>query len=162
MNPTSSLRPPDPGLLTCFRTGGAHRTARRQQNLLLGFLAGFMAMLAGAGLWAAFSLAAGRQLAVTGPAVGLAVGAAVRFFGRGVEWLYSLMGAGLAPLGCLLGVLLTAGLFLAEQKGHVAGGLDARLWPSALGPLDGLCCLAAAGLAWRLARHRPDVSINQI
>jgi len=161
MNLASSSRPPDPGLLTCFRTGGAHRTALRQQNFLLGFLAGFMAMLAGAGLWAGLSLAAGRQLAVAGLAIGLGVGGAVRFFGRGVEWLFSLVGAGLALLGCLLGVMFTSGLFLAGQQGNIPGMLDPGLRPATLGPLDVLCCLAAAALAWRLSRRRTLVSTNR-
>jgi hypothetical protein len=80
---------------------------RDRQNLALGALAGAAAALAGAGIWAGFTIVTNYQLGLIAIAVGCAVGLTVRKFGQGLDKIFGIIGAAEAFLGCLVGNLLT-------------------------------------------------------
>lgn len=80
---------------------------RKEENLLLGLLLGFAAALVGAVLWAVITLATNYQIGFMAVGVGLLVGFAVRIGGKGLSPVFSVSGAILALLGCVLGNLFT-------------------------------------------------------
>jgi hypothetical protein len=93
---------------------------RNEQNLLAGTMAGVVAALIGAGLWAAITVATKFQIGFMAIGVGFLVGIAIRTVGKGVDNSFGVVGAILALLGCGLGNLLAlCGLAAAEHGGDV-------------------------------------------
>lgn len=80
---------------------------KRDENLPLGIAAGAGAALVGAVLWAAITVATEYQIGFMAVGVGLLVGFAVRFAGKGISQTFGIAGALLALLGCVLGNLFT-------------------------------------------------------
>jgi hypothetical protein len=167
MNSDTPTPPSSPSLQSLLHAAVAQRAARRQQNILLGVLAGFMAMLAGTGLWVTLATAAGTECAFLAPGVGFLVGASIQFFGRGIGRLFSVLGAVLAAGACLLGTLFAACATLAQTRQDGFWTTLGTLQPeSALallrrnfGPSQLLFFSLAIGLGWWLARRRaPAVS----
>jgi len=163
MSSNSKIQPSPPNLQALFHAAVVHRTAQRQQNFLLGFLAGFMAMLAGTGLWVAIAATVHCDCSFLAVGVGGLVGAAIRFFGRGVVWLFSGVAAVLVAAGCGLGTLFTAGSAFARSHETdfwaTLGGLRPAsaltLLQQQVGPVDIGFFALAAGLGWVLARRPP-------
>lgn len=89
--------------------------ARSHQNLASGALAGAVVALVCAFIWAGITLVTKYQLGLMAIALGIAVGFAVRKFGRGVDISFGVTGAVEALLGCLLGNLLIVCLVIANQ-----------------------------------------------
>ena len=87
-----------------------------EQNLPLGFLAGAVACLAGAGLWALITVITEYQIGYMAVAVGLMVGFAIRYAGKGIDQIFGIMGAGLSLIGCLLGNFLSMVGFAANSE----------------------------------------------
>ena len=85
-----------------------YRRLAAEQNLPLAIVAGSVAALAGALLWALVALTTGRQFGAIAILVGAFVGQAVRYFGKGVTLAFPVAGAVLAVLGCAFGKLLCA------------------------------------------------------
>jgi hypothetical protein len=78
-------------------------------------VAGVVAALIGAGLWAAITVATKFQIGFMAIGVGFLVGIAIRTVGKGVDNSFGIVGAILALLGCGLGNLLAmCGLAAAE------------------------------------------------
>lgn len=102
-----------------------------EQNLLLAILAGGVASLAGAGVWAGVTVVTGYQMGFMAIGVGLAVGWAVRMAGRGTAGVFGAVGATLSLLGCALGNLLTVTAVVAKNEGvpllDALGQLDPAL-----------------------------------
>ncbi len=89
---------------------------RAEQNPLLGLVAGGMAALIGAGLWAAVTVITKYQIGWMAIGVAFIVGLAIRVFGKGVDKFYSFLGAGLALVAVILGNLLMLAVLLAQQE----------------------------------------------
>ena len=83
------------------------QTIRLEQKLLRGSLAGFAAAVVGAVIWAAISLATNYQIGWMAVGIGLMVGFAIRYAGKGIDKIFGIVGALLALLGCVLGNILT-------------------------------------------------------
>lgn len=86
-----------------------------EQSLPLAVLGGFVAALIGAGIWAAVTITTKYQIGWMAVGVGFLVGYTVRFLGKGVSSSYGIVGAAFALIGCLLGNLMSACGFLAEE-----------------------------------------------
>lgn len=103
-------------------------------NLPMGIVAGSVAALIGAILWAVVTDVTKYQIGWMAVGVGVLVGFAVRKFGRGSTPTFSLIGASLALIGCLLGNLLAViGLVAIEQN---VGFFDALRELSARSAVD--------------------------
>jgi hypothetical protein len=87
-----------------------------EQSLPLGLIAGALAALLGAILWAVFTVITDTQIGWMAVGIGFVVGFAVRQFGRGRTRVFGLVGAGLALASCLAGNVLTAAIIIAQQE----------------------------------------------
>ena len=88
-----------------------------EQSMVGGFLAGAVAALVGAGVWALVTVLTGYQIGFMAIGVGFLVGLAVQFFGKGINKIFGVMGAALALIGCLLGNYFTIVHFVGEAEG---------------------------------------------
>lgn len=91
---------------------------RLEQNLPLALIGGFAAALIGALLWATITVITHFQIGFMAVGVGFIVGYTVRFFGKGLDTLFGVMGAFLALLGCLLGNFFSMVGFAAMEEGY--------------------------------------------
>lgn len=89
----------------------------KEQHYLKGTLGALAAALLGAVAWAVVTIATGYQIGYMALAIGLLVGFANRFFGKGIELKFGITGALLALVGCLLGNVLSIVGFAATQFG---------------------------------------------
>jgi hypothetical protein len=129
-------RPAPNAFTTPFRapaTSGSGTIARKlvtgPENLPLGFMAGLVAAVAGAGLWALITLATNHQIAWMAVGVGFLVGWAIRVAGRGRHTVFGIVGAALAVGGCAVGNLLVVIVIAARQFGLPLQDFFARLTP---------------------------------
>ncbi len=90
---------------------------RREQNFPMGLAAGIMACLAGAALWAVVTVNSGYQIGYMAIALGLLVGYAIRYAGKGLDPIYGYVGGFLAFIGCILGNVFSLIGFLAQAEG---------------------------------------------
>jgi len=84
------------------------------QSIPFAILGGLMASIVGAVIWAAITTATGYQIGFMAIGIGLLVGYAVNFFGKGMTMPFAVIGAFFALFGCLLGNFLTI-LFAFSQ-----------------------------------------------
>ena len=89
---------------------------KASQNLPLGFIGGIAAAIIGAIIWAIITIVTDYQIGWMAVGVGFLVGLAVRQFGKGIDRVFGLVGAGLALIGCLAGNLLTIALLISQQE----------------------------------------------
>ena len=80
---------------------------RNQQNLPLAIISGIFAAIIGGIIWAVITVATEYQIGYMAIGVGFLVGFSVRYFGKGIDTIFGIVGALLALLGCLLGNLLS-------------------------------------------------------
>jgi len=78
----------------------------RGENLFLGMIAGLVASVAGALIWAGITIATGSHIGYVALGVGALVGMAIRLAGNGTSPVYGVIGAVLTLLGCLGGETL--------------------------------------------------------
>ena len=88
--------------------------AKLEQRLPLGIIAGAAAALLMAVVWAAITVATKYQIGYMAIAVGLVVGFAVRFAGKGIDMIFGISGAVFALLGCFIGNFLSQVGFTAN------------------------------------------------
>ena len=88
-----------------------------RQNLPLALVAGAVAALVGAGIWAGITAATNYQIGFMAVGVGFLVGLAVRKAGRGIEPRFGVVGAVFSLLGCLAGNVLTVYIVVAKNGG---------------------------------------------
>ena len=105
---------------------------------MLGLLAGFVAMLVGALVWAVFTVLTGWRIGIIAIGIGFLVGMAIRTAGQGYGPLFSGTGAVLALGGCLIGNLwIGAGLLAADVEGGsaISIAINLTITPGAWGPV---------------------------
>ena len=103
-----------------------------EQSVVGGLLAGGVAALAGAGIWAVVTILTGYQIGFMAIGVGFLVGLAVQFAGKGINKIFGVMGAALALLGCLLGNYFTIVHFVGEAEGLGFFDTLTRISPAAI------------------------------
>lgn len=91
------------------------KSLRFEQNFSRAIIAGSLAMLIGAILWAFITVTTMYQIGYMAVAVGFIVGYAVRYAGKGVDQVFGITGAVLAFLGCLLGNFFSMVGLLANE-----------------------------------------------
>jgi hypothetical protein len=90
--------------------------SRSAPNLMGALLAGGVAALAGAVLWAVVTVMLKAQIGFMAIGVGLLVAFSVRALGKGSAPTYGVIGAVFALLGCVIGNLLSGCAFVALQE----------------------------------------------
>ena len=90
---------------------------RDNQNLSVAVLAGAVAALVGAAVWAAITVATNWQIGFMAVGIGFLVGYVVRRTGQGVDTSFGIAGAVLSLAGCVVGNYLTACAIIAEFEG---------------------------------------------
>ena len=89
---------------------------RLDQNLVGGILAGSAAALIGASVWAMITVATNYQIGYMAILVGAVVGFSVRTIGKGLDILFSVVGALIALLGCVVGNFLSVIGYIANAN----------------------------------------------
>ena len=105
-----TIRELDPVKVQAFQ-----EQVQEEQNLSLGILAGGAAAVFGAMLWAGISYATGSQFMWIAIGVAILVGWSVRQFGRGMDAIFGIVGAGLALASSLLGNFLAIIALVAKE-----------------------------------------------
>ncbi len=100
---------------------------RSEQKLVMAMLAGLVAAVVGASLWAAVTVATGFQIGWIAIGIGFAVGYTIRQVGKGIDQVFGVVAAGLSLLGCGLGNLLSVAYFVADAESIPYVELLARL-----------------------------------
>lgn len=90
---------------------------RQEQNLAAGSLAGLIAAVTGAALWAAVSVATEYQIGWMAIGIGMLVGIAIRVVGKGIDQIFGVMGAVISLIGCALGNIFTVAYYISMQTG---------------------------------------------
>ncbi len=92
-------------------------TLRAEQKLVPGAVAGLLASLIGAGIWAGITVATEYQIGWMAVGIGFLVGLAVRQAGRGIDQGFGVLGAFLSLLGCAVGNVLWISYFIGTNEG---------------------------------------------
>jgi hypothetical protein len=88
---------------------------RMNQSLGKGIIAGLIASLIGAVLWAGITVLTDHQIGWMAVGVGFLVGYGVRKFGKGIDMSFGIAGAILALFGCLLGNVLAVCIIISHE-----------------------------------------------
>lgn len=88
---------------------------REEQNLLVGSLAGLVAAVAGAAVWAGVTVVTEYQIGWMAVGIGFLVGIAMRVTGKGIDQIFGVVGAVMSLVGCALGNLFTMAYFMADS-----------------------------------------------
>ena len=129
----------DPSILEVAR-----QQLRADQNLIGGIIAGSLAAVAGAAIWAVITVATGYQIGWMAVGVGLLVAKAIKVVGKGLDKPFAIAGAVLALTGCLLGNLFTVCHYVASanQMGildvitHLTPEITIELMWATFSPMD--------------------------
>jgi len=108
--------PAEQPVISEMQTQRAFETFRSEQNLVMGTLAGLVASVAGASIWAGVTVMTEYQIGWMAIGIGLMIGFAVRFTGKGISPTYGIVGGALALLGCVLGNVLTITYYVAVNQ----------------------------------------------
>ena len=90
---------------------------KSNQNLSMGIVSGFVAAIIGAVAWGTITHITGYQIGFMAVGVGFIVGYSVRRFGKGIDVSFGVIGALLSLLGCLMGNMFTACIFISREMG---------------------------------------------
>ncbi len=90
---------------------------RQEQNLLVGTMAGLLAAVVGATVWAGVTVVAGYQIGWIAIGIGFLVGIAVRIGGRGIDPVFGAVGAVMSLVGCVLGNVFTVAWYISVDAG---------------------------------------------
>ncbi len=105
---------------------------RARQNFPLAAVAGLLAAIVGALIWAVVTVLTNYQIGWMAVGVGFLVGGVVRLFGRGLEKRFGYLGAGMALFGCLLGNCLAYCMLIARDAGLSFTAVLTQVDPAAL------------------------------
>ncbi len=94
----------------------AFETFQAEQNMVMGTLAGLIASVAGAGVWAAVTIVTEYQIGWMAVGIGVLVGFAVRYSGKGIGQAFGIIAAAISLFGCVLGNVLTVSYFIAANE----------------------------------------------
>ncbi len=127
------------------------------ENLMLGVIAGAIAMLVGTAIWVTITVVTNFQIGYMAVGVGFLVGIAMRYAGRGYGQPFHAIGAGLALLGCALGNLFTGCELIAMANEvsflDVVSGLNFEIVQDIMvamfSPMDILFYALAAMAGWK-------------
>lgn len=122
----------------------------------------------GAGIWAAVTVATERQIGWMAVGVGVLVGFAVRYAGRGSSPAFGLVGAGFALFGCVLGNLFSVVGFISIQEsvpyfdmlGRVDPATAAELIRVTFSPMDLLFYAIAIYEGYKFSLVKPDAGVG--
>lgn len=92
-------------------------TFKSEQNLLMGTLAGLVASTIGAGIWATVTVMTEYQIGWMAIGIGLLVGFAIRFTGKGINQSFGIVGGVMSLVGCVVGNIFTISYFVAVNEG---------------------------------------------
>ncbi|NOR36791.1 MAG: hypothetical protein GQ577_08590, partial [Woeseiaceae bacterium] len=90
---------------------------RQEQNLVVGGMAGLIAAVAGAAVWAGVTVVTEYQIGWMAVGLGFLVGIAIRTMGRGIDQVFGVVGAVMALVGCVLGNVFTTAWYISAQTG---------------------------------------------
>lgn len=135
---------------------------RSEQNLGAGVGAGAAAALLGAVAWAVLTVLTGYQIGWMAVGIGFLVGLAVRYFGKGVDTSFAVVGAVLSLAGCVLGNVLSIYGFaskeleipLSEVFGRIEPGLLFQILKDTFSPIDLLFYGIAVYEGWKLSQRQ--------
>lgn len=135
---------------------------RSEQNLGAGTGAGAVAAVLGAVLWAVLTVLTGYQIGWMAVGIGFLVGFAVRYFGKGVDTSFALVGAVLSLAGCVFGNVLSVygfaskelGIPLTEVLGRIEPGVLFQILVDTFSPIDLLFYGIAVYEGWKLSQRR--------
>jgi len=135
---------------------------RREQRLVPAAVAGSIAALAGAVVWAAITVTTEYQIGWMAIGIGVLVGLTVRKVGRGVDASFGVVGAALAFVACLFGNLFAVVGYLAKAVDgsvfQILGELDLaiaqELLAATFSPMDLLFYGLAIFEAYKLSYQR--------
>ncbi len=94
----------------------AFETFQSEQNVVMGILAGLIAAVVGAGIWASVTVMTEYQIGWMTVGIGLLVGFAVRYTGKGIGQMFGVVAGALSLLGCVLGNILTVTYFVSVNQ----------------------------------------------
>jgi hypothetical protein len=87
-----------------------------EQNLPMGIASGAGAAIGGAAVWALVTVGTGYQIGWMAVGVGFLVGYSIRFFGKGLDNVFGVIGGAFALVGCLLGNFFSLVGFAAKSE----------------------------------------------
>jgi len=90
---------------------------RQEQNLVVGSMAGLVAAVSGAAVWAGVTVVTEYQIGWIAVGLGFLVGVAMRTMGKGIDQVFGVVGAMIALLGCVLGNVFTIAWYISAQTG---------------------------------------------
>lgn len=90
---------------------------RQEQNLVVGSMAGLVAAVSGAAVWAGVTVVTEYQIGWMAVGLGFLVGIAIRTMGRGIDQVFGVVGAVMALVGCVLGNVFTIAWYISAQTG---------------------------------------------
>lgn len=94
----------EPGSSEAMRLQFERQTASASEsNLMMGSMASSIAVLIGAGIWAAVTVLTHFQIGWMAVGVGFVSGYAMRMFGKGTTPMFGIVSAALSLIGCMIG-----------------------------------------------------------
>ena len=134
-----------------------------EQNLPAAVTAGLLGAVMGAVAWAAITVGADYQSALMAVGVGLVVGRAVKYAGRGIDRVFGVVGAVMSAAGCATGNFLAICGLVANEEGvgilDVVSQLDwnvvGELMAATFVPIDILFYLIAIVAGYRTSFRQP-------
>ncbi len=117
LNPAPSTPESEEPVLSDQQARLALEVLRAEQNLVNGTVAGLVASVAGAGIWAGVTILTEYQIGWTAVGIGFVVGYAVRVAGKGFDRTFGIVGGAFSLIGCVLGNIATITYYVALNEG---------------------------------------------
>ncbi len=95
----------------------AMQALKAEQRLVPGSIAGLIASLLGAGVWAAVTVLTEYQIGWMAVGIGFLVGLTIRHTGHGIDPVFGIVAALQSLFGCAVGNILTISYFVARSEG---------------------------------------------
>ncbi|MBT31391.1 MAG: hypothetical protein CMO01_17185 [Thalassobius sp.] len=99
-------------------SGDILESLRAEQNLVNGIIAGILVGLLGATVWCLVTVSTGFQIGYMAVAIGAGVGFGIRYFGKGIDQIFGIIGAAIALFSCLIGNFLCIVSYMADAEGY--------------------------------------------
>jgi len=90
---------------------------QEEENFPLAIIAGLLAALLGAGIWAGFTVVTEYQIGIIAIGVGFLVAFSIRLAGKGLTIKFQVLGALFSLLGCAAGNFFTVCYYIAQNEG---------------------------------------------